>query len=450
MDLSRTLRIERGTRLAFTGSGGKTTAMFSVARQLEPPVIVTTTTHMARYQLGLADSHVMVYSPDDIVAEQIAGVMLYVGRAEGDIRLSGVQTDALARLQAIADERGIPILLEADGSRRLPLKAPAQYEPVIPPFTNYVIHVSGLSGLGKPFTAEWVHRLELFSRLTGLKGGEPITVEALARLLVHPDGGLRGVPEGARRVALLNQADSPEVQGLAHHLGRLVLPAYDAVVVASMEAIPPQAHAVHERVAGIVLAAGEGSRFGTLKQLLPWQGEPFVRKTSRAALSAGLEPVVVVTGAGGEQVAAAVQDLPVQVVHNPDWTSGQASSVRCGLKALDERRSSFEQITFTGENGAAIFLLADQPQILPTLLTALVETHARTLAEIVVPMVEGQRGTPLLFDRRTFPELLVLEGDTGGRALLSRYRPYELAWLDDAILVDVDTPEAFQRLKADF
>jgi molybdenum cofactor cytidylyltransferase len=434
--LSRALRIERDTRLAFIGSGGKTTAMFSLARQLEPPVIVTTTTHMARYQLGLADRHVMVYTPDDIQPDQLDGVTLYVGQAEGDIRLSGVQPEALARLGAFADERHIPILLEADGSRRLPLKAPAHYEPVIPPFTNYVVHVSGLSGLGKPFTAQWVHRMELFAKLTGLEPGETITIEALARLLTHPEGALRGVPEGVRRAALLNQADTPELQAQAHHLAQLVLPYYDAVLIASLEATPLQVHAVHERTAGIVLAAGGASRYGALKQLLTWQGEPFVRRAARTALTAGLEPVVVVTGAGAEQVAAAVSDLPVEVAHNPDWEAGQGTSVRRGLHAVSDSA------------GAAIFLLADQPQIPPTLLTALVEAHARTLAEVVVPMVEGRRGTPLLFDRRTFPELMALEGDTGGRALLSRYRPFELPWLDKAILLDVDTPEAFQRLEA--
>jgi len=96
--------------------------------------------------------------------------------------------------------------------------------------------------------------------------------------------------------------------------------------------------------------------------------------------------------------------------------------------------------------GAAIFLLADQPQVTPMVLRALVEQHSAELAPIVAPLVAGQRANPVLFDRVTFPDLMALTGDVGGRAIFSKYSPTYLPWHDESLLVDVDTPDDLRRL----
>jgi molybdenum cofactor cytidylyltransferase len=165
-----------------------------------------------------------------------------------------------------------------------------------------------------------------------------------------------------------------------------------------------------------------------------WEGEPFVHHAARTALDAGLSPVIVVTGAWAEDVAEAVSDLPVRIANNPEWETGQGSSVRTGVQALPP------------ESGAAVFLLADQPQIPPTLISALKAEHARTLAAIIAPLVNGHRGNPVCFDRATYPDLLALTGDAGGRVLFSRYPVTWLPWHDDRALMDVDTQEDYQRL----
>jgi molybdenum cofactor cytidylyltransferase len=98
------------------------------------------------------------------------------------------------------------------------------------------------------------------------------------------------------------------------------------------------------------------------------------------------------------------------------------------------------------DTGGAVFLLADQPQIPATLIRALIAEHARTLAPVVVPLVNGRRGNPVLFDRSTFPDLLALTGNTGGRALFSRYAVNWLPWHDASVLLDVDTVGDYNRL----
>lgn len=475
MRLADALRLDHSARLALTGAGGKTSALFWLGRELLQPdpkrkidlssfraplnpisaarenaassqtVLLTATTHLATQQLALADHHFTLLRAadlDDLPDDLPAGLLLFTGPAEEDERTAGLPGPILERLRRYADLHGLPLLIEADGSRRRPLKAPAAHEPVIPGWVSAVVVVAGLSGLGQPVNEEWVHRPEQFARLSGLELDAPVTAQGLARVLTHPQGGLKGIPLGARRVALLNQANTPELQAAAHRLARPLLQDYSGVVVASLSLPALQSGgevqagvvAVHERVGAVILAAGGAQRMGRPKQVLLWRGRPLVQHVARAALDAGLSPVVVVTGSAAESVEAAMGGLPVKIVHNPAWQSGQSSSLKLGLQALPS------------ETGAAVFLLADQPHTPAQLIAGLVEAHAATLNPLVAPLVQGQRANPVLFDRSTFPELLLLSGDQGGRALFSRYRPQWVPWHDPAVMQDIDTPEDYQHL----
>lgn len=191
-----------------------------------------------------------------------------------------------------------------------------------------------------------------------------------------------------------------------------------------------------EPIAGIVLAAGGATRFGKDKILETWQGEPLVRHVAQTALKAGLSPVVVVLGAVVDAAVIALSDLPVQVVINPDWANGQSTSLSAGLRSLPN------------QIGAALFLLADQPQIPVKLIEDLVALRRNTLAAVVMPRVKGRRANPVLFDRVAFDDLLNIKGDTGGRAIMERYPVAWLDWDDESILLDVDTPEDYERLLA--
>jgi len=444
------------------GAGGKTSALFQAACDYlktgqTSTILLTTTTHLAQDQVRQADHHFIIHHPDQLAAldnELPAGVVLVTGQpsteADQPARLIGLDQACMLRLLALANAHQAPLLIEADGSRRLPLKAPAEHEPAIPIFANIVAVVAGLSGLGKPLTNEWVHRPERFAELAGQALEQPITPQALVRVLAHPLGGIKNIPPNSRRVLLLNQAATPDLQALAYSITPELLQSFHAVIIANLPengaqpgksegessaTVQPSAiFAVHEPVAGIILAAGEASRFGQPKQLLLWQNEPLVHHCARIALQAGLSPVIAVTGESSPQISHALADLDVRVVHNPDWQQGQSTSVQAGLQALPD------------EIGATIFLLSDQPQVHVELLQALVENHAASLAPIVAPLVDGQRANPVLFDCQTFPELMKISGDTGGRELFSRYSIRWVVWHDRAILLDIDTPEDYQRL----
>ncbi len=444
LSLARALRLSNASRVAFVGAGGKTRALFQAARELAPSLL-STTTHLGTWQTDQADHHLICTA--DVPLPQIDfagldGLALVTGPIEATSeRTRGLTPLQLAELRALADQHHLPLLIEADGARQKPLKAPAAHEPAVPGFVDTLVIVAGLSGLGQPLTEATVQHPEIFSALSGLPLGEIVTAEALVKVLTHPEGGLKNIPPQARRLVLLNQADEPATQAQASQMTDKLLAAFQAVVTSSLQ--KGRVYARREKVAGIILAAGASLRLGHPKQLLDYNGQPFVRVVAQTALAAGLSPVVVVTGANAGAVSATVQALPVQIVQNKAWESGQSSSIQAGIRALAP-----DVLPTNGSVGAALFLLCDQPQVTPHVIQALVERHATQAAAIVAPLAGDRRANPVLFDRDTFGELLVLHGDVGGRAIFAHHRVDYLPWHDESLLLDVDTEEGYRRLLA--
>jgi len=291
--------------------------------------------------------------------------------------------------------------------------------------------------LGLPFTEETVHRMDEFAALSGISPGEKITPQVEARVLTHQNGGLKNIPKNAQKVLLLNQADTNEVKAAALQVANLTVSIFDRVIIASMKRhTSPHIHARYEPVAGILLAAGGSTRLGEPKQLLEKDGIPLVRQMAITGLASGLNPLIVVTGANQDGIRQALSGLPVQFATNPDWKSGQGTSVAAGVSALPSR------------SGGAVFLLSDQPFVTEPLIRTLLHEVATTRTTVVAPLTDGKRANPVYFDRITFPELETLTGDTGGRILFSKYRPHYFDWHDTRILLDLDTPEDVMKWQA--
>lgn len=438
MKLVEGLRVDHKSRLAFAGAGGKTTTLFSLARQVPGLVLCLNTAHLAVEQAKLADQHVIVTREEDIhraLAAQKTGILLFTGPENDHGRLLGLSPEIAEVVGKLADIHELPVLIEADGSRRLPLKAPAEHEPPIPPWVNHVVYMFGLSAVGKSLDDANVFRPEIFSQLTGVSLGSTIEIDAILRYLQNPLGGLKNIPPQARRTLLANQLDLVDNSN-AKFLDALdsSVPGFDAVLAGSVEETEAQIRWRREPVAGIILAAGASKRMGGVKQLLQWRGKPLVRYAAETAVKAGLSPVIVVTGAAAQEVESALAGLPVSVVFNPDWETGQASSIRAGISSLPSN------------SGGVVFLLSDMPQVPVSLIEQELKIHQTEAAPIICPRVKGQRTNPVLFDRQTFPALMELAGDSGGRVLFDRFRLRWLEWDDPVILQDIDTPSDYQNL----
>jgi molybdenum cofactor cytidylyltransferase len=394
------------------GGGGKTTSMFRLAAELSATglrVISTTTTHISNEQVRMA--------PASLRLEEIArlgslldqhGHCLLIGPPDGKGRVFGASSELIASLSARPDVD--VVLVEADGSRSLPLKAPGQHEPVVPEATTILAPLAGLNSIGQTLEESHVHRSELAAVLAQQPLGSNITPQTLARVLVHPEGGAKRRPAGARLAPILNKADTDAAmhQGCQAAVKMLTDPGVDTVILSTMQQEPPVRES-WTHIAGIVLAAGKPARFGDTKQIPPRSNTTPAAHSVRMALDAGLDPVIVVLGYQAVRVEKTLTGLPVRPVYNSEFESGQSTSFRKGLEALPRYA------------GAAVFLLPGQPLVTAETIRALVNAHRQSFAPACVPVFEGKRGNPALFDRSLFRELGELCGDTGGRVLLDKY-----------------------------
>jgi len=214
----------------FVGGGGKTTLMLALARELFESgarVIVTTSTHI------FPPEGMPVFtgeSAEDVRAALETSRLVCLGVPAADGKLAAPETPA-SEMANLADY----VLIEADGAKRLPLKAPAAHEPVIPEGAALVIAVAGLDGIGKPI-AEAAFRPALYAGLLGVNEGHAVTPEDAARVLAS-DRGQRKNVGNARFCVLLNKADDEEriEQALAAARALTALGGVERTVIASLK-----------------------------------------------------------------------------------------------------------------------------------------------------------------------------------------------------------------------
>ncbi len=442
MDLFKSLRLQAGDIVAFVGAGGKTSSLRRLVQELRSQmlVVVTTTTRLAREESSLAPHHFILRNQRDLESAfstlPDAGAALCTGvEVESGTKLSALEPDLLARLIAWAQDQGGVVLVEADGARGSIIKAPADHEPVIPPETTMVVPIIRMDAIGIKVNDKRVHRPEQISRLLGVESETILTIHHLASLVTHASGGMKDIPKDAGVRVLINGVDTPAMHAGAQSLAPLLLEENQirSVLAGSVRLQDPIGE-IWSRTGVVVLAAGESKRFGGSKLLQSWRGKSILRYGIERVLESEFAPVVVVLGAYADDLRKEIDNLPIEVVFNPAWSEGQSRSLQIGLRSIQDRCE------------AAIFVLADMPDLAPGLLEALVKAHRRGLYPIVAPRAGDRLGNPVLFDAATFGALHELKGEIGGRALFHQYPPYSIP-ADETVLTDVDTPDDLQSLQ---
>jgi molybdenum cofactor cytidylyltransferase len=244
--LAAALSLARDEVVALVGGGGKTSAMFRLAREVTEQggiAITTSTTKIFAAQIALAPAYV---AATDATRERVTAALaatrhvLVIGATDAATgKADGVSLDLFRRLREWCPDACL--LNEADGSRMRPFKAPAAHEPVIPLQTTLVVPIVGADVFGKTLDDEHVHRPELVSALSGAPLGALITPTVVARVLAHPDGGLKGVPPAARIVVVINKVDNLADRTPARETAVQLLraSAIEAVVLAALRAENP-------------------------------------------------------------------------------------------------------------------------------------------------------------------------------------------------------------------
>ncbi len=191
-------------------------------------------------------------------------------------------------------------------------------------------------------------------------------------------------------------------------------------------------------ITAIILAAGQGRRFGQTKQLMPWGETTILGATLAQIQQSQVDDILVVTGhdAAAVTLIASAHHLPT--IHNPHYEAGEIlSSLKTGIQTLPATVA------------AALVILADQPFIPPTVIDQLITHFKAGNGQLIAPTYHGQRGNPVLIGRPFFAELLALPPQAAPRTLLQRH-PNKLVLVavdSEAILLDIDRVEEYERLR---
>jgi molybdenum cofactor cytidylyltransferase len=186
----------------------------------------------------------------------------------------------------------------------------------------------------------------------------------------------------------------------------------------------------------ILLAAGQATRFGRCKQLMPIGGQPLLAHVLGTLRRSRVDEIVVVLGAYADEIRRQVDFEGARVVLNPDYAAGMSTSIQAGLRALAPTAD------------AAMIVLADQPLVTTATLDMLIGEYRRTGAQVILPTYNGFRGNPVVVDRTLFPEMMEIRGDTGCRAIFGDHSDsiVKVAVDDSGVLTDIDTPEDLERV----
>ena len=205
--------------------------------------------------------------------------------------------------------------------------------------------------------------------------------------------------------------------------------------------IAPGESSARPRVAAVLLAAGESTRMGRPKPLLPWEGTTLVQYQVASLLGGGVDEVCVVTGAESDAVARLLtQETDVRAVPNPDFRSGKTTSVRAGVGAV-------------GVEAEAIVILAvDQPRP-DWVIRRVVGSHLMAGAPVTSPRFDGRGGHPLVFDAGLRQELLdITEANQGIREVVRRHaaRMNQIEFNNRIVRLDINTPGSYEAALRDY
>jgi molybdenum cofactor cytidylyltransferase len=190
------------------------------------------------------------------------------------------------------------------------------------------------------------------------------------------------------------------------------------------------------KISGIILAAGSSSRMGKTKQLMQFGNTSILGRVISSARKSFLHEIIVVLGHDAEKIKQKVDLSHTQTVINSEYLKGQSTSLIKGIENISP------------QCGSAMFLLADQPLVTADIINSLIETFKNSDAPIVIPYFKEKRGNPVIIGRPLFHRLKSLSADTGARVLFKEYKNSILRKTidDEAILVDVDTIDDYQKL----
>jgi molybdenum cofactor cytidylyltransferase len=190
-------------------------------------------------------------------------------------------------------------------------------------------------------------------------------------------------------------------------------------------------------IVAVILSAGESSRMGRPKALLPIEGQKFIERIVGALRQSRADRIIVVLGHNADEMRRQIEHLSVDILINPAYQSGQLSSLQVAIRHIQKNDDC---------DGMLVHLV-DHPYINPVLVDLMIERFYQSGRLIVVPRHQGSRGHPVIFARQLFDELLDAPIDQGAKAVVNAHREetLEIETAEEGITIDIDTPELYRR-----
>lgn len=422
--------------ICFVGAGGKTTSMFKLAQELKglgKRVLVTTTTAIFYPDKNDCDEIIVTDSRDFTMLNQAKKGILVLGREiSPNNKLLGFDREVIENIykQGLFDY----ILVEADGAKRRPIKAPADHEPVIPVSTSKTIALIGLDCIQKRINSEYVHRPEIFARLTDSSLEDKINEEKIFRLITSKQGLFKNVPEKCERYLLLNKLETKEREKAAYKIidmltkSKFKIDAYLACNLLTnkyLEVLP------RAFISGIIMASGFSKRMKQEKLILDINGIPLVERVIKAAVESGLDEIILIYKSNKVKILA--EKYAVKTEYNSRSNLGQSEAIKLGVKSSNSKAAGF------------MFLTGDQAFITAEIINKVIDVFKTVNYPVVLPIYNGKRGNPVIFSSQLKDELLKLDGDNGARVIMKKIpRDVKKVYIDEAFRrIDIDTPEDY-------
>lgn len=223
--------------ISLVGAGGKKTTLYALARALRGRVALSSSSHMAAYDTSEVDEVVTLrVGAPNLPVPTSGRIVAFGGEAESAGRIYGLSCAQIAQL--VADPSFEHVLIKADGARARWIKAPAAYEPVVPPGTDRVLYLISAQVIGAPLDERIAHRVERIAAVCGTQAGAPLTVEHLATLLASEAGALQGIGR-AELLPVINMVDNDALAAQARAVACRALSKtkrFERVVLANMQA----------------------------------------------------------------------------------------------------------------------------------------------------------------------------------------------------------------------
>ena len=190
-------------------------------------------------------------------------------------------------------------------------------------------------------------------------------------------------------------------------------------------------------IVAVILSAGESSRMGRPKALLPIDGQTFIERIVAALKQTTVGKIIVILGHNARELEAKISHLPVKILINTDYKQGQLSSLQLAVRDLQA----------DADCDGMLVHLVDHPYLAPALVQEMIRRFYETEKRIIVPKFHGKRGHPVIFSNALFGELLSAPMAEGAKAVVNAHRAetLEIDTQEEGIAVDIDTPELYQQ-----